>query len=284
MNELESIPEILADVTDINAFMAIDENTLYVIDSKKIFSLNLVTGKRIFSHYEFKKNSLSRKIITNSRYVYIKEFCTVCEYIKPSLEKTREWIIGENLSSDITGICCDEEKVYLGIRNGGLTVLDIDSGYIAYYNICSTSMWDITEEDNYLYAGSVDTHLLKIQKNPISIVNKIKAHKKNCKDVLIYKDSIYTASSDMSIKRFEKSNLNLITEKRKAFDKMFAIIGICNETLVCSSINCKSTKFFNFQNLNLIKSIPIFSRNMCIYENKILFNDRYHIYSLSVCQ
>lgn len=172
---------MITDISSINTFMAVDNDVLYVLDNHKLFSYNLLSKNITTSSYRFKQSGLSRRIVFNSKYLYVRQFCTIYEFSKTNLEKTRKWKIGKDLSSDITGVCCDDEKVYMGIRNGGFAVLDIDSGKIENFNICNSSMWDMTEKDEYIYAGNVDAQLLRIRKSPFKLEDAIKAHKKTAK-------------------------------------------------------------------------------------------------------
>lgn len=271
--------KVITDISSINTFMAIDNDVLYVLDNHKLFSYNLLSKNITTSSYRFKQSGLSRRIVFNSKYLYVCQFCTIYEFSKTNLEKTRKWKIGKDLSSDITGVCCDEEKVYMGIRNGGFAVLDINSGKIENFNICDSSMWDMTEKDEYIYAGNVDAQLLRIRKSPFKLEDAIKAHKKNCKDVLVHDKFIYTASSDMSIKKFDLDTLTELKERKRAFPRMFSIIGIIDNMLICMSMSSKSTAFFDADTLKPLATEPIFCRNMCVYKDKIIFNDNNHIYS-----
>lgn len=88
----------------------------------------------------------------------------------------------------------------------------------------------------------------------------------------------------MSIKKFDLDTLTELKERKRAFPRMFSIIGIIDNMLICMSMSSKSTAFFDTDTLKPLATEPIFCRNMCVYKDMIIFNDNNHIYSKTIAR
>lgn len=252
--------------------MKVVNDLIYICSEKSIIKINKNTGELIKSQKVFPKNRRSRQFFVDGKFLYCREFCKLYKIDTDSLTVLHEWELGTDLSSDICAIDFDEEKLFAGIRNGPLAVIDKESKNAEYYGVTDSSIWTMVV-DEYIYAGNVNGELLVIDKANFEVLHCENVHKKNLKSLIVTKNTIYTAAQDLSLAAIDKETFNTISKIKGCHKKAFYILGIWTDFLITVSPPCGEMKLWNLSDFSLYKTIPKATWNMLIDEDILYMID-----------
>ncbi|MGF7059666.1 hypothetical protein [Brassicibacter mesophilus] len=256
----------------INNMMKIEDDIIYVCSDKNIIKVDKNTTKVMATKEVFPKNGKSRDFIIDGKFMFFREFCTCYKIDTDTLTIINEWQLGNDLTSDICGICSDDSNLYAGIRNGPLAVINKETNQVKYYNVSDSSIWTIKSED-FIYAGNVNGELLKIDKTSFKLVQHTKIHKKNLKSMLLTKNNIYTASQDLSFVIMDKEIRNSIDRYKNCHKKMFYLVGAWKDYIITASVPCGEMKIWDTANHSLYRTIEKASWNMTINDDNLYLMD-----------
>ena len=214
--------------------IAADGQYLYIRCMKTIYKYDLDEMSLAACNEVFKKDGKSRGFSIYSDYVFLHDFLDFYILDKDSLRVMDKIRLGEDLSSDIGGVITfDDPKVYVGIRNGRIDVLDINTKASKRFTVSDSSFWGSRAAGKYIYAGTVKGELIEIEKETLEVTRKTVLGKKNIYSVYYHNDCIYTVSLDKSIKIIDAETFKIVREAKKAVDGMeVKILGIYNDCLV----------------------------------------------------
>ncbi|WP_273324142.1 hypothetical protein [Vallitalea guaymasensis] len=255
-----------------NNIMKIDGNIIYVCSDKNIIKIDKNTSNVIDCKKVFPKNGKSRDFIINGDFIYFREFCTCYRIDSDTLTIMNEWKLGNDLRTDICGICTDERNFYAGIRNGPLAIINKKTGQLKYYNVSDSSIWTI-KADDFIYAGNVNGQILKIDKLSYHLIKYANIHKKNLKSMLLTKEYIYTGSQDLSLGIIDRETIECIDKYKNCHKKMFYLVGKWKNYIITASVPCGETKVWDISNHSLYKTINKATWNMTIKDSKLYMMD-----------
>lgn len=148
---------------------SVDSEFIDCICGTKVIKADKSTGDIILETQLFKKEGLSRNILSDNNQLIIKDFCMLYILNKSDYSVIQSLRLGTDLSSDICGLTSDENYIYAAIRNGKITVIDKKSFNTKVYEISDNSIWDMQNYKDYLVSVTVGGKLLITDKNEMKI-------------------------------------------------------------------------------------------------------------------
>lgn len=252
---------------------SIDSQFIDCICATKVIKADKFTGNIVMERELFKKEGLSRNLISNNDQIIIKDFCMlyILNKLDYSLIKTLQ--LGTDLSSDICGITADENNIYAAIRNGKITVINKESFDIKTYTLSDNSMWDIQIYKDYLIGGTVDGKLLIIDKAKMNIKETIELGKQNINSIFLDGDIAYTAGQDKKLCKIDLLEFKITTLKKPAHKKMFHCIGIYEDSILTVSHPCNEIAFWKKDTLDFLTTInmPLSLCGSTFIEDNLLY-------------
>ena len=203
----------------------------------------------------FEKSGAARFYGENEKKIVIADFCTLHSFSKESFEHENEVKIGNDLTSDICSLFVGSDYAYCAIRNGGIAKVKLTDFSYRIYPTSNASIWEITCFDGILFCGTVDGHLLKIEKEALQIIKDIPLSKKNIKSIRKDGDNLYAASQDMNLYVLDFETLEILTVKRKVHTKMYYIAGFTDRSIVTVSHPSSEISVWNKETLENIRVI-----------------------------
>lgn len=156
---------------------SVQENYIDCLYGKKLKRIEKDSGKILYEKEVFQKEGLARILLADNNKLIISDFCTLNVFNKNNYELIGKWNIGNDLSSDICGMCIDEKKIYCSIRNGKIIKIDRITFKKKEYKVSESSMWSLKKYKDYLVCGTVDGQLLLLDKETLELRKKLELGK-----------------------------------------------------------------------------------------------------------
>lgn len=234
----------------------LDKDFIYLLAENRIMKFDTSNLSLVSSYELFKKEGLSRSLMLDKQYLYCKDFGTFYFIGKNTLKPECKLQLGGDVSSDICGMTSDVNNVYVCIRNGAIAVIDKSQmKVIELRNISGSSIWDIVNINDFLYAGNVEGQLLVINKKTLENRIVVESHKQNLNNILIDRNHIITASQDKSVIIRDLNTMQIVDSLKNAHKKAFDLDGIWQDYLITVCFRCEEMKFWNMNGLTLVKTV-----------------------------
>lgn len=252
---------------------SIDSEFIDCICGNKVIKADKSTGNILLETQLFKKDGLSRNLISENNQLIIKDFCMLYILNKYDYSVIQSLKLGTDLSSDICGLTSDENYIYAAIRNGKITVINKKSYNTKIYEISDNSIWDMKNYKDYLISGTVGGKLLIIDKKDMKIKDTMDIGKQNIASIAINDNIVYTAGQDKKLCKIDLLESKIILQKRNAHKKMFDCIGIYRDSVLTVSHPCKEISFWDKNTLDKIRTInmPLSLCGRTFIENDLLY-------------
>ena len=255
-------PEFKKEVRSMTGFMELDGNVAgFGIENGVIDCLSgnelvrLVDGAMTLRRTVFEKSGSARFYAENSRNIVISDFCTLHSFSKESFEQENAVRIGNDLSSDICALFADEEHAYCAVRNGGIAKVRLADFTYEIYATSDASIWEIECFDGMLVCGTVDGHILKIDRDTMGIVRDAAVSKKNIKSLRMDGNRLYAASQDMKLYVLDRETLDVLAVKRNMHKYMYYIAGITDRCIVTVSHPASEIAVWEKESLDNVRVI-----------------------------
>lgn len=192
--------------------------------------------------------------------------------------------LGTDLSSDLMEIRFDNGNIYVAVRNGKFTVIDIGTRkHIRSYEICESTCWDFLIEGRLL-AGNVRGELIAADTRDMRVTQKIQLCKKNIYSVALDNGVIYTTSQDMSVKAVDAKTFEPVAEAKKAVRGMARILGIHKDTLYVADTN--KISLWDKHTLGFVENLDLptgsFNSGAFLANNCLLGSDFHGVYRINL--
>ena len=217
--------------------------------------VKIAKGAVILQKTVFEKSGAARFFAENEKHIVIADFCTLHSFSKETFGKENEVKIGNDLTSDICFLFADDGHAYCAIRNGGIAKVRIEDFQYEIYPTTGASIWEITCFDGMLYCGTVDGHILKIDKETMQIVRDTEVSKKNIKSIFKDGNRLFAASQDMKLYLLDLDTLDVLAVKRNLHKYMYYIAGITGQTIVTVSHPASEIALWDKETLENIRLI-----------------------------
>lgn len=252
---------------------SVDSEFIDCICGTKVIKADKSTGNILLETQLFKKEGLSRNLISDNKQLIIKDFCMLYILNKSDYSVIQSLKLGDDLSSDICGLTSDENYIYAAIRNGKITVINKKSFKTKIYEISENSIWDMKNYKDYLICGTVGGKLLIIDKKEMKIKDMMDIGKQNIASIAINDNIVYTAGQDKKLCEIDLLESKIILQKRNVHKKMFDCIGIYRDSVLTVSHPCNEISFWDKNTLNLIRTInmPLSLCGRTFIENDLLY-------------
>jgi len=263
--------------------MATDEQLLYIRCKRTMFKYNLTDMSLSAQNIIFKKDGKARNFSISKRYIFLTDFCDLYILDKNNLQVIEVMRLGEDLSSDLGVVRCDEHKAYINIRNGEMAVMDIDTLAVSKFNISDSSSWEHSIVENRIYTGTVNGELIETDTSSMQLIRKIELCKKNIYSIVHHNGIIYTVSQDMTIKAINTETLEIVCTAKKAVKGMTRILGVYNDLLVIAD---GRISLWDKQTLELHDRFDFptghFNKGVILYDNVLIGSDFQSIYKCTL--
>ena len=264
----------------------LDKNSVDYVSNRNIYKMDRKSGNIIKTAELFKKEGFARDLLANNELLFIKDFCSLHIVNKHEYNTKKVLELGTDLRSDICGMVIDEKNIYVCIRNGSITVIDMNEMEIkGNYQISNGSFWDIHVFADYLVGGNVNGELIFIDKKSMKIKDTIILNNQNIHNIVIDNNLIYAAGINKTIYIVDANQFNCINKKRNVHRKMFNCVGVYKKDLITVSYPCSEISFWNKETLEHKKTINIplnlFGRTY-IEKNKLYISSK-NIMGIVVC-
>ncbi len=217
--------------------------------------VKIIKGAVILQKTVFNKSGAARFYGENDRHIVIADFCTLYAFSKETFEKEHEIKIGTDLTSDICYLLVNGDYAYCSIRNGGIAKVGVSDFQFEIYPTSDASIWEIICSDEILYCGTVDGHILKIDKNTMRIVEDAAISKKNIKSIRKDGNKLYAASQDMKLYVLNTETLKVLAVKRNIHKYMYYIAGVTNHHIVTVSHPASEISVLDKETLETVRAI-----------------------------
>jgi len=270
----------LLDLNNDGLNMAVDENFMYIRCQRSMYKYNLLNMNRTAQNEIFTKDGKARYLSVCDEYVFLTDFCDLYILDKDSLQIAEVMRLGEDLSSDLGVTRFNDRKAYICIRNGKIAIMNINTKEYQKYDISDSSYWDFTVNERYLYIGTVQGELLKIDTSNMKTHRITALGNKNIYSVVIDDNLIYTVSQDRTIKSTNSETFKTICVAKKAVRGMAKILGLYKDSLFVADTNKISV--WDKQTLQLMREFIFptghFNKGVLLAENKLFGSDYQSVY------
>ena len=268
--------------------MTVDGDFLYLgakgtIYKYRLKDMGLINQKKIARYNP--KNMYSMVFFSvYDNYVFVCDFCDLHILQKADLKLTNTVRLGENNSSDIFGIIhYAYPNVYVGIRNGRIDVLDLQTNKVIQHKICDSSNWSNCVIRNRLYYSTTNGELFDININTMEIERRVQLTKNmNTYSVVYHKGLLYT-TSEKSFKVVDIDSFEIVKTGTELFHSTEAnIISILNNHLIVAEL--KRIAVYNADILHLRERFDFptgyrFMRYAVLHDDILYGSDEHGIYS-----
>jgi hypothetical protein len=247
---------------------------VYCISGDRVYKINRKTKEIICSTKLFKKEGFSRNLIANDKLLFIRDFYTLYILDKNSFICLSTLQLGTDLTSDICGMTIDEKYIYACMRNGAMTVIDIENFTIqGIYRFSSSSIWDLHIYKNIVVGANVDGVLLFINKVKMESIASLSLSRQNIGNLCLYKNYVYAAGQDKTLYLIDIELGECIAKKRNAHKRMFDCVGTYNDFIITISYPCNEISIWNKETLEIVRSIniPLSLTGRTLIENDIMY-------------
>lgn len=217
--------------------------------------VKIVNGTAVLQRTVFEKSGAARFYAENSRYIVISDFCDLHVFSKETFAREYEAKIGTDLTSDICSLFADGDHAYCAIRNGGIAKISLSDFAMKIHPTSDASIWEITCFDGMLVCGTVDGHILKLDKETMQIVKDASVSRKNMKSIRKNGNRLYAASQDMKLYVLDSGTLDVLAVKRNMHNKMYYIAGFTDSSIVTVSHPASEISLWNTETLDRLRVI-----------------------------
>lgn len=255
----------------------VKESYIDCLCKKSLQKIEKASGKIIYKKDLFEKEGLARNLVADEKHIFISDFCTLYILNEDDYEIVGKWRLGEDLSSDICGITVDEKRVYCSIRNGRLITVDRNSFAKNEYSVSASSMWSLQIYDSYLLCGTVDGHLLLLDRETMSVEKKLILSKQNIRSLYVNGSILYAAGQDKKLFKISLPEYKILEVQKNVHKKMFDCVGLYNDMVVTVSYPCSEIALWDKETLvknNEIRIPLSLSGNAFIDGNKLYISSR----------
>jgi hypothetical protein len=265
--------------------MAVDKQFIYIRCKKAMYKFNLSDMSQAAHRDILKKDGKARGFTVCGSFIFLWDFCDLYILNKADLQIQNTFRLGTDLSSDIMGAQFDSQKLYVAIRNGKMSVIDMYTKNIDRFDIAGSSFWDYCVAANRIYAGTVRGELLEIDKDSMRVIRKAELSKnKNIYSILPDNGSLYLVSQDRSIKAVDIASFQTLCTAKKAVGNMAQILGKFHDCLAVADSN--KVSFWDVQSLQHQYTIDIptgaWSKGVVLAGNRLIGSDMHSIYSVEL--
>lgn len=217
--------------------------------------VKIADGAVVLQKTVFEKSGAARFFAESGERIVIADFCTLLSFSKETFEQENEVKIGNDLTSDICYLFAEGDYAYCSIRNGGIAKVRIDDFKYEIYTTSDASIWEINCFEGMLYCGTVDGHILKIDKETMQIVRDAEVSKKNIKSIRKDGNKLYAASQDMKLYVLDFDTLDVLAVKRNVHKYMYYVAGITDHCIVTVSHPASEISILDKETLETIRAI-----------------------------
>lgn len=217
--------------------------------------VKIIDGTVVRRRTVFEKAGAARFYGENSRSIVIADFCTLHSFSRETFERENEIRLGNDLTNDICSLFVDGDTAYCAIRNGGIAKTQLADFTYERYPTSDASIWEISCFDGVLLCGTVDGHILKIDKETMRIVGDVTLSKKNIKSIHQDGSKLYAASQDMKLFVLDFETLDVLTVKRNIHKSMYYIAGSADRCIVTISHPASEISVWDKESLENIRVI-----------------------------
>ena len=273
----------IIDIENDGLNMGTDGTCLYIRCKRSMFKYDLTDMHPVAHNTVFKKDGKARGFAVGADFIYLRDFCDLYILAKDDLQVVDTIRIGQDLSSDICGVTCDAQSVYLSIRNGQIAVPDLMTKAVERFQISQSSFWGMCVTESRLYAGSVGGELIEIEKSGMRVSRTAALGKKNIYSVVCGGDFIYTVSQDMAIKSTRADTFETVCTAKKAVGGMANLLGIHDGMLFAADSGKVSV--WNTDTLELTERFAFptgsYNNGIILAGGKLFGSDKAGVYSAS---
>lgn len=244
---------------------------------KKLQKIDKDSGKVVCEKKIFEKEGFAKILLADEKQIFVSDFCTLYLLQEEDYEIVGKWKIGEDLSSDICGMAVDEKRIYCSIRNGKIITVDRDSFVQREYSVADSSMWSLQLYENCLLCGTVDGQLLLLDRETMSIREKLVLSKQNIRSLFVDDKILYAASQDKKLFQIDLLEFEIRKVQKNLHKKMFDCVGSYEDMLVTVSYPCSEIALWNKNTLEKCKEMEVplsLSGNAYIEENRMYITSR----------
>ena len=259
---------------------SLDNQYIDCISNDSVIKIDRDTKKVVHSTKLFKKEGFSRDLIANDNFLFIRDFFTLYILDKVDYSCISTIQLGTDLKTDICGMTIDKNNIYACIRNGKISVIDIDKHTIkGTYQILHGSVWDLRSYNNILIGGSVNGELFFLDNSKLVIRNKLLLGTQNIGSVLLHENYVYAAGQDKALYIVDISSRKCIKKKRNVHNRMFDCAAIYKDVIITISYPLSVISFWDKDTLEFKRSITIPLR---LSGRTVLENDTLYIASRNI--
>ena len=221
----------------------------------------------------FERSGTARFYGENSKTVVISDFCTLHSFSRETFEHEHAIKLGNDLTSDICFLFVDSCHAYCAIRNGGIAKVDLSDFRYEIYPTSASSIWEITCCEETLFCGTVDGHILKMDKDSMRILKDVPISGNNVKSIITSGNRLYAASQDMKLYVLDPETLDVLAVRRNIHKKMYYIAGADDNCIVTVSHPSSEISVWDKETLNNIRVIsePLKLSGPIKFEGGILY-------------
>ena len=244
---------------------------------KKLQKIDKDSGKVVCEKKIFEKEGFAKILLADEKQIFVSDFCTLYLLQEEDYEIVGKWKIGEDLSSDICGMAVDEKRIYCSIRNGKIITVDRDSFVQREYSVADSSMWSLQLYENCLLCGTVDGQLLLLDRETMSLREKLVLSKQNIRSLFVDDKILYAASQDKKLFQIDLSEFEIRKVQKNVHKKMFDCVGSYEDMLVTVSYPSSEIALWNKNTLEKCKEMEVplsLSGNAYIEENRMYITSR----------
>jgi len=225
-------PTKILDLPNDGLNMAADGQCLYIRCKREMLRVDLAEMRVAARTTVFKKDGKARGVSVCEKFIILTDFCDLHVLRKNDLQVEGVYRLGADASSDLGGVRFDARKAYIGVRNGKMAVMDIETHVVAMHEIAGASFWDHCVVGSRIFAGTVKGELIEIDAGDMRVARKTELHKKNIYSVLLCEGKIYTVSQDATLKIVDAASFETVHTAKKAVRGMARILGTYENDLV----------------------------------------------------
>lgn len=243
----------------------------------KLQKIDKDSGKVVYEKEIFEKEGFAKILLADEKQIFVSDFCTLYLLQEEDYEIVGKWKIGEDLSSDICGMAVDEKRIYCSIRNGKIITVDRDSFVQREYSVADSSMWSLQLYENCLLCGTVDGQLLLLDRETMSIREKLVLSKQNIRSLFVDDKILYAASQDKKLFQIDLPEFEIRKVQNNVHKKMFDCVGSYEDMLVTVSYPSSEIALWNKNTLEKCKEMEVplsLSGNAYIEGNRMYITSR----------
>lgn len=244
---------------------------------KKLRKIDKDSGKVVYEKEIFEKEGFAKILLADEKQIFVSDFCTLYLLQEEDYEIVGKWKIGEDLSSDICGMAVDKKRIYCSIRNGKIITVDRDSFVQREYSVADSSMWSLQLYENCLLCGTVDGQLLLLDRETMSLREKLVLSKQNIRSLFVDDKILYAASQDKKLFQIDLPEFEIRKVQKNVHKKMFDCVGLYEDMLVTVSYPSSEIALWNKNTLEKCKEMEVplsLSGNAYIEENRMYITSR----------